>query len=78
MVITFELCVIWLWKKQKRREFYWLSFALDLSFAKQKCAFYGLFTGAEEKYFFSKNWNQMCRGKIIDINKAIQHELATW
>jgi hypothetical protein len=43
----------------------------------QKRTFYGHFTDAEEKYFFSK---QMRIGKSIGIGKSNQHELVitTW
>ena len=67
------------WKKKpKWREFYWLLFALNFTFADAKCTFYGHLTGAEEQYFFSKNWKQMCIGKSIGIGKSNQHELVTW
>ena len=60
------LCHMALKKKPKFREFYWLSCALNCSFAIAKTRIYGHFTGAEEKYFSHKNWKQ------------VKHELVTW
>ena len=44
----------------------------------QKPEFYEHFTGAAEKYFFSKKVKQICIGISIGIHKSNQHELVTW
>ena len=68
MVITFEPCVIWHWKKSQNEEIF-IGFHLQLncSFAIAKNAHFMAISLVQKKIIFShKNWKQ------------VKHELVTW